>query len=63
VGLRVLFHFFETGKVSPFLPTALLSALLIIVGFQVMVIGLVGDMIHHLRYLVEEILYYFKKDK
>jgi glycosyltransferase involved in cell wall biosynthesis len=60
-GLKVLMHFLTTGKVSPFLPTALLSALFIIVGFQVIVIGLIGDMIHHLRYLVEEVLYNLKK--
>ena len=62
-GLRVLLHYFSTGMVTPYLPSAILSALLIIIGFQVMVIGLVGDMIHHMRYLVEEGLYELRKDK
>ena len=62
-GLRVLFHYFSTGKVTPYMPSALLSALLIIIGFQVMVLGLIGDMIHHLRYLVEEVLYELRKNK
>jgi len=62
VGGRVLIHYVNTGMVSPYLPSAVLSALLIIVGFQVMIIGLVGDMIHHLRYLVEEVLYELRKD-
>jgi len=62
VGFRVLIHYLSTGMVSPYLPSAVLSALLIIVGFQVMIIGLIGDMIHHLRYLVEEVLYELRKE-
>ena len=56
-GLRVLVHYFNTGVVTPFLPTAILSAVLMIVGFQIIVIGLLADMIKTNRLIEEELLY------
>jgi len=56
-GFRVLVHFFLTGQVSPFIPSAILSAVLLILGFQAMFLALVADMLGRTRTLVEEVLY------
>ena len=61
IGLRVLIHFFVTGTVTPYLPSAVLTAVLLIVGFQVIVLGLIADMIGGNRRLMEEILYKLRK--
>ena len=63
MGLRVLIHFLITGVVTPYLPSAILTAVLLIVGFQIMVLGLIADMIGINRRLMEEILYKFKSEK
>ena len=60
-GFRVLFHFFLTGKVAPYVPSAILTAFLVIVGFQVMIVGLFANMIKNNRELIERILYKSKK--
>ncbi len=60
-GLRVLAHYFSTGAVSPFIPTAILSALLIIFGFQVMLTGILAELIKRNRKVQEELLYHQKK--
>jgi hypothetical protein len=60
-GLRVLIHYIATGSVSPFIPTALLSTILVIVGFQIIVFGLLADMLRSNRQLQEEILYRVKR--
>lgn len=57
MGFRVLIHYIETGMVTPYLPTALLSSLLAIIGFQIIVIGLIGDISHQNRHITEEVLY------
>lgn len=61
LGLKVLIHFLQTGKVTPHLPTALLSGFVIVIGFLVLVLGIIADMHHHTRYLVEEVLYRLKE--
>jgi glycosyltransferase involved in cell wall biosynthesis len=60
-GLRVLLHFLTTGLVSPYIPSAILSAVLLIVGFQVVMMGLIADSINANRMTVERILYLVKK--
>ncbi len=60
-GIKVLMHYFATGLVQPYLPTALLSSLLLILGFEVVIIGLVAEMIKLNRKTLEEILYRLKK--
>lgn len=57
LGFRVLVHFLETGMVTPYLPTALLSSVLAIIGFQIIVIGLIADISHQNRHIMEEVLY------
>ncbi|OGD52518.1 glycosyl transferase family 2 [Candidatus Bathyarchaeota archaeon RBG_13_38_9] len=61
IGLRVLIHFIMTGRVTPYLPSAILTAVLLIIGFQIMVLGLIADMVGNNRKLTEEILYNLKK--
>lgn len=61
LGLRVLLHYLETGLVQPYLPSAVLSGVLLIIGFQIMIMGLLAEMIKHNRKLTEEILYRMKK--
>ncbi|MBI4181454.1 MAG: glycosyltransferase family 2 protein [Candidatus Aenigmarchaeota archaeon] len=57
LGLRVLLHFLATGLVTPYLPSAILTAILIIFGFQVIVIGMIAEMVKEQRRLSEENLY------
>ncbi|MEW6295741.1 MAG: glycosyltransferase family 2 protein [Candidatus Diapherotrites archaeon] len=61
LGSRVLIHYFNTGLVSPYLPTAILTAVLLIFGFQIIVIGLIAEMIKYNRKIEEELLYKIKK--
>jgi len=60
-GLRVLLHYFETGTVTPYLPSAVLSVVLIVVGTLSVILGLVADMLKMQRLLLEEILYRLKR--
>lgn len=61
VGARVLIHYFTTGMVTPYLPSAVLTAVLMIVGTQIMVFGFMADMLKTQRVIQEEILYRMKK--
>jgi hypothetical protein len=54
-------HFFSTGKVSPFLPTAVLSGVLVLIGFQLVIFGLIADSIKAQRQVMDELLYLKKK--
>ncbi|VVB99062.1 UDP-N-acetylglucosamine--dolichyl-phosphate N-acetylglucosaminyltransferase [uncultured archaeon] len=60
-GFRVLVHFLNTGMVSPYIPSALVSALLLILGFEAMVMGLLAELIKRNRKVQEEALYFQKK--
>jgi glycosyltransferase involved in cell wall biosynthesis len=60
-GFKVIIHFFTTGSVTPYLPSALLTTVLIIVGCLAILFGLLADMIRTQRILAEEILYRLKK--
>ncbi len=56
VSVRFL-YFYLTGSGGGHLQSLLLSAVLMIVGFQVMLIGLVADVISANRKLLEDVLY------
>lgn len=60
-GFRVMVHYLTTGMVTPYLPTAVLATVLLIVGFQIIIFGLVADMIKNQRKIEDEILYRVKK--
>jgi glycosyltransferase involved in cell wall biosynthesis len=61
IGFKVIIHFLLTGMVTPYLPSALLTTVLIIVGCLAILFGLLADMIRTQRMLSEEILYRLKK--
>jgi len=61
ISIKVLTHFIETGQVSPFTPSAILGSLLLILGFQSVMIGLIAKLIQRNRMLQEKILYETKK--
>ena len=52
----------KTGAVTPYLPTSVLSAVLLIVGVQIIAHGIVSDMIRNNQNLHEEILFRVKKN-
>tara|TARA_Y100000310_G_scaffold250097_2_gene256247 strand:+ start:1363 stop:2292 length:930 start_codon:yes stop_codon:yes gene_type:complete len=60
-GWKVLGHFLETGLVTPYLPTAILSSMLLIVSIQIIIMGLVAEMIKRNRKVQEKILYQMRK--
>jgi len=60
-GFRVLLHYLSTGTVTPYLPSAVLTTVLVIVGLQAVVFGLLADMLRTQRMFQEEILYRLKK--
>ncbi len=60
-GLRILIHYFKSGMVAPYLPTAVLSVVLIIIGTLSIILGLIADKLKMQRLLQEEILYRLKK--
>jgi glycosyltransferase involved in cell wall biosynthesis len=59
ISLRFLFYYF-TGAGLGHLQSLILSAVLLIVGFQVALIGLVADVISGNRKLIEDVLYRVK---
>ncbi len=61
VGFRVIGHYLTTGMVSPYLPSAVLTTVLWIVGVLILVFGLIADMLKTQRQLQEEILYRLKR--
>ncbi len=60
LGLRYLYFYLSAGA-SGHLQSLILSAVLMIVGFQIMIIGLVADLIGANRRLNEETLYRLRK--
>jgi glycosyltransferase involved in cell wall biosynthesis len=59
-GVRYLYFFFverSTGHVQ----SLILAAILLIVGFQVLLIGLLADLVSHNRQILEDVLYRVRK--
>jgi hypothetical protein len=50
-------YYFSVGQGSGHLQSVILAAVLLIVGFQVLLIGLVADLIGFNRKILEELLY------
>ena len=57
ISLRFLYFYFFTPYVEGKIQSLILSAVLMIVGFQVVLIGLVADVISGTRKLLEDLLY------
>ena len=60
IALRFL-YFYLSGFGSGHIQSLILAAVLMIVGFQIMVIGLVADLISGNRRLIEDNLYRIRK--
>ena len=60
-GLRFAYFYFVAGQRVGHIQSLILAAILIIVGFQVMLIGLVADLIASNRKMLEETLYRLRK--
>jgi hypothetical protein len=56
-SMRFLYFYFFTGDSVGHVQSLILSAVLLIVGFQVLLIGLVADVISGTRKLLEDLLY------
>ena len=59
-SLRFLYYYLQ-GDGTGHIQSLILASILIIVGFQVIVIGLVADVISFNRHLIEDILVRIKK--
>jgi hypothetical protein len=60
-GLRVLVHFLQTGLVTPYVPSAILASMLMMIGFQVVIFGLLAEMIKDNRETLDELLFRVKE--
>ena len=60
VGIRFLFFYFTSGGTGH-IQSLILTAIMLIVGFQVFVIGLLADIIGSNRQLIENVLYRVRK--
>jgi len=56
LGIRFLYFYFN-GQGSGHVQSLILAAVLLIVGFQVLLIGLLADLIGFNRKILEELLY------
>jgi glycosyltransferase involved in cell wall biosynthesis len=57
LGLRFLYFYIASGGVAGHVQSLILAAILLIVGFQVCLIGLLADLIGFNRRILEEVLY------
>lgn len=60
LGARFLYYYFE-GQGSGHIQSLILAAVLLIIGFQTFLIGLVADLIGFNRRILEELIYRLKK--
>jgi glycosyltransferase involved in cell wall biosynthesis len=60
-GSRVLYGYFQTGAVTGYLPSAVLTVLLVLIGVSTMTLGLIADVLKTQRKIQDEILYRMKK--
>jgi glycosyltransferase involved in cell wall biosynthesis len=61
LGLRFLYFFLVSGTGAGHVQSLILAAILLIVGFQVCLIGLIADLIGFNRKILEEILYRMRR--
>lgn len=62
IGLRFIYFFIvNNGQYAGHIQSLILSAVLLIVGFQILLIGLLADLIGFNRKILEEVLYRIKR--
>ena len=62
IGCRYLFFFFQ-GQTEGHIQSLILSAIMLIVGFQIIMMGIAADLIAINRQLLEDIQLRIKKNK
>ena len=62
LGMRFT-YFYIIGRGAGHVQSLILSAVLLIVGFQVLLIGLLADLIGFNRLILEELLYRFRRSE
>jgi glycosyltransferase involved in cell wall biosynthesis len=62
IGIRFIYYYFS-GSGAGHVQSLILSAILFIVGFQIIMIGLLADLISSNRRLIEEVLYRIRKNE
>lgn len=60
-GVIVTWHYLATGQTSPYRSLVTGSGILIILGFLLLFISFIADMIHRNRLLIEELMYFERK--
>lgn len=60
-GLFLLVHYLQTGQTAPFRSLVIVSGILLILGFIMLALSLLADMIHRNRVLIEQQLYLQRK--
>ena len=60
-GIRVIYGYFQTGAVTGYLPSAVLTVLLILIGVSTVTLGFIADILKTQRKIQDEILYRLKK--
>ncbi|MBC7108499.1 MAG: glycosyltransferase family 2 protein [Methanomassiliicoccales archaeon] len=63
LSLKIIIQFFITGSVSPYYPTLVLISILVVIGFQIMIMGLLASMIKHNREILEHVLFRIREMK
>ena len=58
---KVLLHFFSTGQVSPFFPTAILTSSMVVFGLLLVIMGLISETFKHQRRVTEKIFEELRK--
>lgn len=61
MGFWLLAHYLQTGQTYPYRSLVQVSGILIIVGFLLLFMSLLGDMLHRNRVVLDELLYHERK--
>ncbi|MFH1413989.1 MAG: glycosyltransferase family 2 protein [Candidatus Omnitrophota bacterium] len=61
LGLRFIYFYIVTGRQAGHIQSLILSAVFLIIGFQMFMLGLIGDLISSNRRLIEDTLYRVRK--
>jgi len=61
LGTGRFMYFYFTGSGAGHIQSVILSAVLLILGFQILLIGLLADLIGFNRRILEEVLYRLRK--
>ena len=61
IGLRFLYYFFFTTEHDLHIQSLILSAILLIAGFQMILTGIVADLINSSRAILEDVSYRLRR--